>query len=62
MVDDATDRERNSVLAAQRPPGALRARRDGGELLLCGVEQFGALARALLGEQRIGQTIRRSPG
>jgi hypothetical protein len=53
MVDDATDRERNLVRAAQRLLGAPHVRRDGVQLLLGSVEQFAALARPLLCEQRI---------
>ena len=53
MVDDATDRERNLVPAAQQLLGAPHVRRDGVQLLLGSVEQFAALARPLLCERRI---------
>jgi hypothetical protein len=48
FVDDAADRERNLVLAAQRLFGAMNAGRNGGELLFGGDQQVFALAGALV--------------
>ena len=53
FVDDAADRERNLVFAAQRLFGAMNAGRNGGEFLFGGGQQVFALAGALVRQQRI---------
>jgi hypothetical protein len=53
FVDDAADRERNLVLAAQRLFGAMNAGRNGGEFLFGSDQQVFALAGALVRQQRI---------
>jgi hypothetical protein len=44
FVDDAADRERNLVLAAQRLFGAMNASRNGGEFLFGSDQQVFTLA------------------
>ena len=53
VVDDLADAQRDLVASAQRPPRLERPRWRSGEFGLGRCEQTLALARALLGEQRV---------